>query len=466
MARNADGADDFATLFADADIFHASAVPPYVVWGATGIKLLRRIEGLVAQRLQPLGYEEIRLPTLCRQREMVRYLGPGAQKLLRVASGRDPALVLAPFSDIQFLHHVQAQARQRRRSKLPHQAYAWSRCFLNERGRGFFDFGEYAKCEIFSIHASRRAAVAAWEGVNASLAALCREDLCLDPLCGTRPGITTFPFAERTFSAELGQGRDGFQTLLVSHLMESGFTVRNGFVDLKDAWMNSACFSQKLLAALLLHHRDADGFRYPPALAPALIVAIGVPQIDPQTARRERIRPQRKDKDPYRAMVETGAICALTRNSHGKWLLYRRGLPKEPPSRHASWKAALLEAKAYLKAFALGLREQSRRALETRIAGLASPPGLELRSAAERDGVNRLLACCNRRPCQTRVAELSGWLPKLASGVRETRRCVVCGEVTAGILLLEREERYTSFYRLRPSSARHGSETATHPGRP
>lgn len=426
---------DPAGLFAAADVFHAAAAAPYVAWGAMGMGLLRRLEALTAARLAPLGYEEIRLPALAPRRPLERYLGPGARRLLPVAAADGSGLVLAPFSDLHYLHHVQALIRRGRH--LPHRAYAWSRCFLDEAHRGFLDFGEYGKCEIFSAHTGEEGAAAAWEKVNAALTALCREDLCLEPLTGTRPAITAFPFTRATFSVELGGGADAFQTLAVSHRMDAGFPAENGFPALAARHVNTACFSQKLLAALLLHHRDGHGFLHPPRLAPVRVAVIGADGPDGA----DRIRALPPGCDPCRALLDTGAPCAVVRDDGG-WRLHRRHPFGAPPSRHPTLAAALDEAERWLALFERMLRERSRQRQRDALAAARAGKGT----------LHRVAPCCPRHACQSRVAAPPAALAKLAFTDGDGEPCAACGTATTGRLLTEREERYTSFYRERPVS--------------
>ena len=263
---------DPAHMFAEADIFHPAAVPPYRTWGVMGMRLQRRLEALASARLERAGYVEIRLPSICQAAPLEHYLGHKADRLVAIAAkpGRG-RLALAPFADLQFVEHFGAL---RRRSDsvipIPEKVYQWSRAVLDEAQGGLLDFGEYLKCEVFSLHRTPKQALRAWEQLNDVLRSLCIDDLNLDVTCGMRPPVTAFPLTARTFAAELSQSPDGFQTVAVSHVMAPAFMAANGFDSFACALLNSACFSQKLLANLLLNHQDAKGLCVPPALAPSL----------------------------------------------------------------------------------------------------------------------------------------------------------------------------------------------------
>ena len=270
MTLSAQG--DSVRVFEDADVYYASGLRTFPIWGAYGVALLRRLELLIRRRLTELGYAEIALPALCRLDALEAFVGDKKRHLFEVEDGRRPALALSPFSELQYIEHLQSRS-----TRPPYLArvFQWSRRYVREAGSGALDFGEYVKCEAFSVHNGARDAVAAGAVLAQAFRDFCVSDLALSPIFGERPRRTAFPGAEATWSAELPLPGGDLQTLIVSHRMHTSFFAANGFDMPSGARLNSACFSQKLLTAVLLHHRDLFGFRIPPALAPTLGVVMG-----------------------------------------------------------------------------------------------------------------------------------------------------------------------------------------------
>jgi hypothetical protein len=441
---------DLARFFADADIFYPASVAPYRTWGAMGMRLWNRFNATASARLDDAGYLEIRLPSICEALPLEKYLGNKADRLVEIAAypGRN-RLALAPFADLQFVEHISALVKRSAGiSRIPDKVYQWSRPILAETHGGFLDFGEYLKCEVFSLHRRRRQALEAWERLNGVLHSLCADDLNLDVICGLRPRRTAFPLTARTFAAELTQARDGFQTAVVSHVMAPAFMPANGFVDVANAVLNSACFSQKLLAGVLLHHRDANGLCIPPALAPTLGVLVGaiaarLPGLhDRSVADRYRLCFRPDQPDPVRALVDAGAIWSLAAGTDDfgrtSWLLYRRGEIDASPQTFESLDTALKVADEYVEAFGRQLGTRSRE--RTQVALREAMVGEDTSSG------DRIVPCCRLECCEAELANTNPGLPKIRCRLRYELPCATCAKATSWFLLFERKERYTSFY--------------------
>ena len=185
--------------------------------------------------------------------------------LFEVEDGRQPALALSPFSELQYVEHFKSRSR---RAPYLARVFQWSRRDVRESVVGPLDFGEYVKCKPSAFTTAGADAGGASKLLAQAFRDFCVLDLALSPLFGERPRRTAFPGAEATWSAELPLPGGDLQTLIVSHRMNASFFAANGFDMPSGARLNSACFSQKLLMALLLHHRNCAGFRIPPSLLP------------------------------------------------------------------------------------------------------------------------------------------------------------------------------------------------------
>ncbi len=450
MTLSAQG--DSVRVFEDADVYYASGLRTFPIWGAYGVALLRRLELLIRRRLTELGYAEIALPALCRLDALEAFVGDKKRHLFEVEDGRRPALALSPFSELQYIEHLQSRS-----TRPPYLArvFQWSRRYVREAGSGALDFGEYVKCEAFSVHNGARDAVAAGAVLAQAFRDFCVSDLALSPMFGERPRRTAFPGAEATWSAELPLPGGDLQTLIVSHRMHTSFFAANGFDMPSGARLNSACFSQKLLTAVLLHHRDSFGFRIPPALAPTLGVVMGGRSDSAGYAGLERmVEPDRIARldggDPLQEMVRRGAAWAIERVEPAKrrrplWRLYSRRSPGSKPRAFDDIAHAIGAAAREADALARDMRKRSRaRANELNVA--PSRDHLTRASVAP-EPVNVAAPCCHRASCEAALLGESAWIPKLLTAGTESRRCFVCDAPTRNLLVFEREERYTSFYR-------------------
>jgi hypothetical protein len=421
-------------FLARADVLHATGLGGHVAFGATGVALLRRLEALARERLERLGYREILLPAVCDARALEGFVGVRRDRLLLV-DGRRPRTALAPFSEVLYAGRVAASP------STPRRSFQIAARFVREVARGPLDFGEYVKCEILSVHRRAKEARLAWSELNAALEGLCSDDLALAPVYGTRPPQTRFPGAERTWSAELPLGAVEFQTLAVSHALRRGVFAANG---LPRERMNSACFSQKLLAAALLHHASHDELVVPSALAPAVGVVAAPPEAL-AAARRQATDPQR-----VRWLAAPGSdAAAAARKEHAVWSIAARGR-----GGRAGWELRAgpttarfddLGRALALAARAVALHDASLRARSRALREAAlrkEPPVREPRRWPR--GHHAITAACCPGRCERRLLASTPASAKLrfdGSG-----RCSVCGGATRGRLLLERSERYTSFY--------------------
>ena len=444
--------DDAWKALAQADVCHPAGLRTFPIWGAHGMALLRRLEALIRRRLEALGYVEIGLPTLCRLDALTALLGDKTRHVYPVDDGRNPALALAPFSDLQYVEHALAMGAQ---AQHVSRAFQWSHRFVREASGGVLDFGEYVKCEVFSLHRGARDAIIAGAAIARAYRALCVSDLALWPLLGKRPRRTAFPGTEETWAAEIPLPGGEVQTLIVSHRMKPSFFATNGFAAPDDARLNSSCFSQKLLGAVLFHHRDAHGFRLPPALAPTvgLLMAASADASAARAIDRHILALDRVVRldggDPVDEMVQRGAAWAIQpvpANPRRRvvWRLYARRLPLSAPRDFDDIGAALTAADRETLALERALRRDLRhRAQELRVAHTMAdlaPSG----AAAQLPAI--AAPCCRSKTCSTVLLDTANWIPKLLTTEAVPKPCVVCGGSTRRLVLFETEERYTSFY--------------------
>ena len=265
------------------------------------------------------------------------------------------------------------------------------------------------------------------------------------------PRRSAFPGAEATWSAELPLSGGDLQTAIVSHRMHASFFAANSLDMPRGARLNSACFSQKLLMAVLLHHRDSFGFRIPPALAPTLGVVMAGPCARGGDAGLEHLteadRIVRLDGgDPLQEMVRRGAAWAIQRVEPSKrrrsgWRPYSRRSPDSKPRVFDDTANAIDAAAREADALARDMRRQSRAQAKT-LEVAKSRDGLT-RAALNPEHTNVAAPCCGHALCETALVEESAWIPKLLTAGIESRQCLVCDAPTRDLLIFEREERYT-----------------------
>ena len=440
--------------FAEADVFYPSASPLGFTWGTAGTTMLRRLQDCLSERLGSLGYEEIILPSLLDRAKLARYLGDKTAALMTVGGGAGQDSVLAPFSDLLYLDHLAMNPDGDRHRR----AIAWSRCFLSEDQERYLDFGEYIKCEIFGLSDSREQAMASWTVLNAAFRSLCKDDLNIAPLSGERPRVTLFPLAERSFVIELSLSDGLFQTIFASHVMQTGYMAETGYRALEGQAFNSACFSQKLLASVLLHHRDAAGFRWPPALAPTLGLIIGTGPDALSSAAIERLGGAARIRFFEAAPTESvpavlaaaGALWALERNLDGNgnstWRLYRRLAPDDSPVVFGALDGAVSAAVHATVDFGAALRAESAAKTARDLAAIIGDAGQPESLPGGSGALNSLASCCDRERCVRTLAERTRRIPKLVFPGQQPRPCETCATATLSQVLFEREETYTSFY--------------------
>lgn len=432
-------------LFAEADIFYQIPGAFGMAWGTTGLKLLRRMQYLLNARLKDLEFEEIQLPLIGDISSLRAYLGDKAEMLIETKLDASRHYALLPFSDLLYAAHLEANFPTSG-PPLPSKAYMWSRCFLAENTERFLDFGEYAKCEIFSIQKHETESISLWEGVNACLISFLEKDLNLMTFSGNRPPLSLFPMAERSFVSEIVLDEGLFQTAAVSHFMKADYLSVNGFASLAGRHFTSACLSQKLVASTLIHHRDESGFRIPPALSPVLGILTGVTpsEIDckvlerlggldrlcfTQTLNRREIE-GRLDKSETVWVLEKYYI------NHGtnEWILHVRG-------KGASTYPDIFSAtEAAVRSVAILGRHLTRQS-ETK-----SRQALAMAENDDGSGPNTCRPCCKELECYGKIVACDLGIPILHFDVSESRPCGICGKDTRRRMLFEREEAYTSFY--------------------
>lgn len=444
-------ASNHADRFSKFDVFYTSKIPGFMAWGKTGTALLKRLRSSIAEYFDTLGYEEIRLPSVCEKNLLEKYVGPKKMHLVDVRFDGENNLALAPFSDLLYLDHVMRYFRGQNGEAYPRKVFLWSICYIREQIPDFYNFFEYDKCQAFSLHEMKESAQSVWNELNNNYREFCKRDLNLAPVYGYRPRIYVFPGSKRSFTVELCLDGNAFLTILVSHIMKKQFMTENGFSELRQMTLCSSCFSQKLLVGTLVHHMDEFGLRFPPKLAPTLGIIISPKHMD-RADKMSRVVSVRKTKDIKEILINSGAIWALQQveklNGDDRWLLLKRGSLHAKPEAYRDLDQAICRTNQYIDEYSDQLYSESERKVKDALKYVATFQDLEEVANGVKEGekANVCAPCCENISCQKALAEKITWLPKAVFGNRESRQCIVCHQSTPSSLMFERQEIYTSFY--------------------
>jgi hypothetical protein len=445
-------------LFVDFDLFYPSQNTGFTIWGKHGTILLNNIKAIVNPLLEREGYAEISLPSVFKKSCFERYIGSEAKNklLVDVLYGQEGDLVLKPFSELIYADFLAQKVGSSKKATVYEKVFQWGLCFLNEIHPDLCINGnEIKKCEIFSIHNEYTAANTSWRKLNKLLQKICVDDFRMSPLYGYRPGVSAFPSSLDTFSAEIGLGHGDFQTLMVSHIMDSNFLSKCGFQQFADCFLCSACFSQKMIAASVLHHKDKYGFRYPSKLAPVLGIIACKGQVDSNICGERIIILQKADgwesEELSKEIVNRGAVWLIFENDAehegSRWNILRRGNMEEDPIEVDSLDKAIDATKEYIKEYDGILLEDSIKKVSNSMVMIDS-----FKQFREINGVvdlevrpNIFVPCCACNNCMEEVVSRIQWIPKLIYR-HSHKKCIHCGKDTEQGIMFEYSEMYTSFY--------------------
>lgn len=439
------------------DMFHPSSLLGHVCWGSRGLAVFWRLQDLFSRWMAPLGYRPLRLPSLGLREPLAGLLNHRFDRVQEIVSPLDSdPMVLLPFSEGSFLHHAaywrqKGDRRPNQEPFPPDRALLWSHCHIREQGEDLFNFHEYEKCELFSLHATPQEARAAWAALNRRLRLFCRQCLSLSPLFGIRPPIALFPHAHASFCVEVFLPQRPFSTLMVSHLMGKEFPSVMGFNDLPKPYFCSAGFSHKLILTLLLAFEDSWGFQLPEALAPVVGVIECAAGIWCRAAEMWGALAPRIEwlsaGEPSQSMVEKGALWALQIGQGEAWRLWSRKTPQHPSQEGRGLDRALAATLCVQGRHNAHLRDYSGRQILAAHQPISSLEKIRAVENAQEEVTNIILSCCNNSFCHRKLYQETSYLPKLIHPLPGFRPCLSCGGYGQRGMLLERSEIYTSFYR-------------------
>ena len=431
------------------DLFYPTSLKGFTVWGKSGLELLENIKKLIHNKLKKYGYLQIKLPTISKKKYLDMYVGNKKNLIMKILSDSNFAMVLNPFSEFAYLEFLTENPHV-----LPHykKVFQWSKCYLNEQYPNLcINCLEITKCEIFSIDTCIESANILWDKLNDILIDLCRNEFCLSPIYGIRPKKTAFPFTYNTFSAEIALGDSCFQTLLVSHIMENNFLKNSNFLKTNESnkyILNSACFSQKMIASMLLHHSDALGLRYPSSIAPTRGIIV--------TA-KNKLRLPNYERVKYVSSIEGGCLKSFLISQGLIWLIfydsklqswkvmYRNNL--EQIDIFSKFEEAYDNAVAYEKRFDDILRGESKLKNTNSMIKINCYDKFSKINNDLKSTHNIFVFCCDNKKCSQKILSKINWIPKLKSKVtEEVDCCIECGHPASWGYMFEKSEKYTSFY--------------------
>lgn len=432
--------------FAEADIYLPGVVSGFSVFGATGLSLLRGLQAAANRRLEAVGYAEVLIPS-CAPRSLIQMIVSNARKsgllIDTCLSASGEPVVLRPFSESLYLV-LQPGATA---LGLGQRVFQWSTCHYRETQPNLYlNFRELVKCEIMSLHSSKGAAEEAYHEVNRELTELARDDLCLDVQVGERPRRSIFPGSLRSYVAECPLEDGRWQTLFVSHVMDPELVRRVVPSARLGTVLCSAGFSQKMLATVLLHHRQERVWRCPPGLASGVVLADSR-----ATALRDRNALWTSSAagiGAARPLVFSGQLPATT-HIEAAWTLRSTGDPEGP------WEFCAFDQEATacfatlpkIVLAARGAEARYTRILQSASSERTSIPESRLEDLAE--GLKSqtvAIRLCNKASCADQAFDAVPAIPKLIGSATGAGPCGVCGQAGQRRAVLEAQELYSSFY--------------------
>ncbi len=430
------------SAFIDAGIYMRGVAQGFSILAPLGTAIFRKVQDAVNSRLSAAGYEEVLIPSGCPISTLETLVGASKSELLISTdlTVEGASIGLRPFSEPMAIRPMM--------DGLGERIFQWSTCFYRERHPNvFLNFRELVKCEIMSLHVSTENALEHFGELNSILNEMALIDMCLRSPTGVRPQYMTFPASERSFVSEVAISNGCRQTLFASHLMTKEI-VRLFAPDApNETRLCSAGFSQKLLATVLLHHRQKNGvWRCPPTIAPwSGIIHPGSPDarqllyerqpFDAATGLRYLIVDDAasKSKNPFEL------VWQLAPNLSGDgWLLIAAD---GPAMMHTSVDGALKAAKDIVSRYASLLRADSEKREFGELLYLDN-----LRQALPADDTSFAIRLCGDNICESEALSYKRGIPKLLGTGVSDGRCIVCNKVASFTMLFETSESYTSFY--------------------
>jgi prolyl-tRNA synthetase len=356
VSRDADFAQWYQTVIAEADLAEESGVRGCMVIRPWGYGIWERIQRLLDDRIKATGHENCYFPLFIplsyfeREAEHVegfakemavvthhRLVGDGKGGLVPDPEARlEEPLVVRPTSETvigaAFARWVQSWR------DLPVLINQWANVVRWEmRTRMFLRTAEFLWQEGHTAHAGAAEAQDETLRMLEVYRAFAEDCLAMHVIAGEKPEHERFPGAVATYSIEAMMGDGKALQAGTSHFLGTNFAAaqnirfQNAEGQLELANTTSWGVSTRMIGGVIMVHGDDDGLAVPPAIAPWQVVIVPMLRDGPDDAAivdycralQAEIAAQPALGEPVRALVDLKPAKAATK----RWGWVKKGAP-------------------------------------------------------------------------------------------------------------------------------------------